>query len=235
VSTFLELCRETAQESGTISGESQPPAVTGQTGRLADIVRWVRDGWNEIQNARASWKWMRAEFEEQITSAASRYDAVTDFGMDRFAEWIVFDENGNTTVTMFKTSLGATDERFLVYVPWDEFYGTFLLGTNRTRVDRPSRFTVDPQGQLTFWPTPDATYTVRGLYRKSPQVLAANTDIPEMPARFHKLIVYTALLKLGQYDEALNQYPLWLIECRRRQSELERDQMPGVSLPGPLA
>lgn len=235
MSTFLQLCQDTVQESGTAQGANRPSAVTGQNGRLADFVRWVKDAWIDIQNQRTTWLWLQSEFEGQITSAASRYDAVTDFGLTRWAEWKTHDKDGYEAISIFKTSIGATDERRLIWRPWDEFNRTLLFGANRTRVDRPSHYTVDTSGKLTFWPAPDASYTVRGTYGKAPQVLAANGDTPEMPSRFHKLIVYRALLIGSRYDEALNQYPLWLMEDRKRLSELERDQLPAIELSGPLA
>ena len=235
MSTFLQLCRDAVQESGTIQGETRPVAVTGQSGRLADFVRWVRDAWIDIQNQRQDWLWMFGEFEAGINSPDSRYDAEADFGLDRWAAWRTHDNDGNSAISLFKTSVGASEEGRLIWREWDDFYQTCLFGANRTRTGRPTHFSVDPSGQLAFWPTPDAAYTVRGLYRKSPQELQANGDLPEMPPRFHKLIVYGALLIGSRYDEALNQYPLWLIEYRKRMSELERDQLPGIELAGALA
>ena len=235
MSTFLQLCQDTVQESGTIQGDNQPSTVSNQSGRLADFVRWVADAWTDVQNQHPGWLWMRGEFEEDITSAASQYDAVADFGLARWADWITHDKDGCPAVSMFKTSVGASDEMPLMWRSWDEFRRTCLFGVNRTRSGRPSIYTVDTSRRLVFWPEPDATYTVRGPYRKGPQALLANSDTPEMPSRFHKLIVYAALLKAGTYDEAMNQFPLWTVEYRKRMSELELDQLPALEMSGPLA
>ena len=57
--TFLELCQEVADESGTVAGVPSFTTVSNATGRLAKVVRWTRNAYRDIQNERSDWKWMR--------------------------------------------------------------------------------------------------------------------------------------------------------------------------------
>jgi hypothetical protein len=224
--TFLELCQMVARESGTVSG-TLPTAVTGQTGREGKIVYWTQEAWRRIQNSRRGWRWMRAEFEKPIGASSQRYTAAA-FSLDRLADWITEPD----TLTVYDTAIGVADEQSIPFIPFDEYRARYERGTRIA--GRPVHFSVSDAGELCF-PKMDTDYTVRGLYRKTPQSLAANTDIPEMPLRFHDLIAWDALQLLAEHDEA----DFHVIINRTRKSELMadlmRDQLPRVATAGTLA
>ncbi|PWE56767.1 hypothetical protein DEM27_10415 [Metarhizobium album] len=227
--TFLELVQRAAFESGTVSGVGQPPTVVEQVGRLRHFVQWTASAYTAIQNRRPSWLWLRDEFQANLTANQQRYGG-SDLSLDRLAEFVTAQP-----LSIYQTSVGVSDESLLDGKTWDEFYKAYLVGPNRDQTGKPQVFTMDAAGRLVFFPKPDATYTLRGAYRKTPQVLAANADVPEMPARFHELIVWKALLLLAEFDESLNQLPLWNAEYNRMMSELESEQLPRITLGGPLA
>lgn len=228
MSTFLELCQKVARESGTVSG-TLPSAVTSQTGRLAKIVYWTVEAWRQIQNLHASWLWMRDEFDSPATTAGTaRYTAVS-WNLTRWAEWITEPD----TVTMYLEADGVADEGLLTYIPWATYRAVYERGTQTA--DRPVHYSISPAKEFCLGPKPDDAYIVRGEYRKSPQTLSANTDEPEMPTRFHDLVAHYALLLLAEHDEA----PMHIGVAERRKRELldqlERDQLPKLELPSPLA
>lgn len=227
MATFLELVQRVASESGTVSGDGQPPTVSAQTGRLGRIVRWTNAAWLSIQNSRSHWLWMRGEFEGTTLAGQARY-AGSDFGIARFADW----ETPADSFSLFRTSEGRDGEGPLAFVEWPVFHATLLRGASAARQEKPARFSVSPQNEIVLWPIPDAVYTIRGLYRKSPQRLVLNTDAPEMPERFHDAIVWRALMLLAEFDEAMNQLPMWQMEFSRLMSDLERDQLPRVEIAG---
>jgi hypothetical protein len=239
VSTFLELAQKVASESGTVPARTTtalPTTVVSQVGRLGRIVRWTNDAWRSIQNSRAQWRWMRGELSGTISSGTQRYlySALGAGSPTRFAEWIVRGED-ETRWSCYKTSTGVSDEGPLNFLDWDTFYETQLRGTPPTN-SRPQFFSIDDTDRLVFSPTPDATYTVRGWYRKDVQELSANSDTPEMPARFHDLILWEALKLLGNFDEAaVGQRAEWANNARIIRSQLERDQLPPIRICGPLA
>lgn len=240
MSTFLELAQQVASESGTMSG-TVPNAVTGQTGRLAKIVRWTNQAYRSIQNAHAQWRWLQGRFSGPTVAGQQGY-AGTDFTdvdsaatITRFAEWVYTGDEREDRFSLYDPSIGAADETILRFLTWDDFYALRMRGAVSTEQDRPGFFTIAPTNKLLLSKLPDKVYTVRGQYRKSPQELAADGDIPEMPTRFHDLIVDVALEYLGTSDEAVVQIPLWRLRKFQKFSELERDQLPTIRLAGPLA
>lgn len=235
--TYLQLCQKVASESGTISGV-KPVSVVSQSDRLAKIVRWVRDAWVQIQNSHGSWRFMQAEFYGQTAPATQRYaysafnDFVTAAAITRFGEWISDQSGADSGFSIYSS---VADEGPLVFVDWDLFYAKYLRGTPSVAA-KPSAFTIAPDNRLVFAPVPDAVYTVRGRYRKDVQELAANADVPECPARFHDAIVDLALIMLATHDEAPTQIPLWQMRKSFNFCNLERDQLPRITINcGPLA
>lgn len=231
MATFLELCQRVASESGTVSG-TNPPGVTGQTGRYAKIVRWTNDAWRSIQNAHGSWRWMRSDFTSTDIASGTRAYSADDLNITRFGEFML-NESGEDRYSIYLTATGVSDERPLSYIDYDTFYANFMRGTQTN--DYPTRFTITPDNKIALHPIPNASYTIRGPYRKSPQELTANSDEPEMPSRFHHVIADVALEMLGTHDEAAFQFPLWRLRKIRAFTDLERDQLPRIRYAGPLA
>ncbi len=178
---------------------SAPSAVTGQTGRKADLVRWAIEAWNDIQrDAGGQWKWMRSAWTVNTVAdtPSYAYGAVTDVAasavITRFRRWELDDEN---PPFIYLVSDGVATERELPLAPWPEFRRLYLRASHTGAP--PSWMSVDPADLLYLGPTPDDIYTLSGNYWKSNQVLSADSDIPEMPVDFHMLIVYRAMLKYG--------------------------------------
>lgn len=226
---FLQLAQEVARESGTVPGEGKPATVVGQTGRLGDIVRWTKQAWVDIQNYRSGWRWMLAEWEGNTVAAQQRYTTVEMGIASRFGEWHHVDNEKNSVTSAYLTATGVSDAGRLIYFPFTDFYTNYIARPEPTN-GRPRVYSVDSQQRLVLSAIPDADYTLRGLYRKSAQGLAIDADLPEMPERFHSLIVDKALIYLGANDESQVQLPLWDLRFRAQMSELERDQLPTVTL-----
>lgn len=216
MATFLELCQALARESGTVDGE-QPVAVTGQTGRLAKIVHWTNRAWADIQNARAHWFWMQAEFEEVTTAGIARYTA-SGWSIARHAEWLKKD------FTIYRQSEGVAREVPMAFLEYERWRAQYARGVHDQ--SSPIYWSISPANEVCLGPTPDDIYVVKGPYRKSPQTLSAADDVPEMPARFHSLIVDRGLILLAEHDEA--QLPIATAARRYHDlfRELARDQLP---------
>lgn len=231
--TFLEICQRAAGESGAFNtGYTLPTTVVGQTGHEGQLVQWVKDAWREIQTSRSRWQWMRAEYVGNTVASQQRY-AASDFSLTRHADWIVsYDGPEDSGVTVYKQSEGVADETPLVWFEWGAFRRRLMRGSATTDEGRPTMFTVDPAMKLVLYPTPDAVYVVQGEYMKSPQTLALDADVPEMPARFHDLIWMKALLRSAADEEALSQYPIWRNDYQVLMNDLERDQLPRMTVAG---
>jgi hypothetical protein len=230
--TYLEICNQVAFLSGTFPSLTAISTVTGQTGRKAQAVNWTRLAWEQIQTIRQDWLWMRTEFDGAVLAPTQRFEA-SDFAIDpdRFSRW-VYSPRGDSGFTLYLTATGVSDEQPLRYIGWNEFRRAYLRGVQIAA--RPGVFTVDTAGQLVLGPAPDDDYTITGEFQKSPQVMTANGDVPEMPAENHWLIVYRALCFLAVNDEAVQQDPAWRLEYRAELSKLERAQLPKMAEADPL-
>lgn len=224
--TFLELAQSVALKSGTVPGLNQPPAVTGLTGRLAKVVYWTAEAWRLIQNDRPLWLWMLREFTGPALTGNASLEA-SDLGItSRFGEWVYDTESNRPSgFSIYLTSAGATEEGYLSFLHYDEWMDNYSTGVAPT--DKPQIFTVDPLNRIRLYPTPDADYTIRGRYKRDIQRLETDgAEVPEMPERFHDLIVYRALLLLAEHDESTVQLPSWTVNANRLAATLETSQLP---------
>jgi len=201
--TFLELCQAVARESGTMSGTT-PSSVVSQTGRQLKVVNWVIDAWRDIQNRRPDWRFLIAEFTGSVISGTGAYTGSGSFALSRFANFLTTRDQrrGDEQMTIYLTSSGVSDEMPLPFMPYPTFRRLYRRGTQTN--DRPLYYSVDYSNQFVLGPVPNATFTVGGLYRKTPQVLAANADEPECRAAHHITIQWLALARLHEADGAWN-------------------------------
>ncbi len=196
---FLELCQEVAAESGTVAGVPSFTTVAGATGRLADVVRWTRNAYRDIQNERTDWLWMRKVFTKSLVINQTAY---TDdaWALD-VATWMP-DTSDESSISIYDPALGVADEGAIRQISWHDWRQRYARGFHDA--NRPTEWAINPQGALVFGNKPDKAYTVVGEYRMNPQMLAVDADIPEMPAAYHGLIVGEALRLMARGDEAFN-------------------------------
>lgn len=130
-------------------------------------------------------------------------------------------------LTAYLTATGTSDEQGgLYYEPWQRFSRFYNRGPAVATASRgrPSRWTLKPDGKLALHPVPDASYTLTIPYRKVAQVLSNDTQVPELPPKFHMLPVYYAMVNYGMSDEVLRQtgtesrrYRPLLMQCGNEQ------------------
>jgi len=221
---FLELCREVARESGTLAGGAGEiiTVVDNKVGRIAKIVAWVRDAWVSIQLEHNDWFWMQREFSSPLSTGVMRY-APLDLSLARVAAWIL-DDCGDPVTTIQNPSADRSDESQLRIISFGEWRARY--GRGQHDASRPTEIAVGADGRLAIGARPDQTYTLRGMYRAAPQVLAANTDVPEMPAHFHKLIVWEAIKLASIHDEAPFTIQTSVGEYARLRDALVSEQRP---------
>lgn len=230
MSTYLQLCTYLRQE--TSDAGTGPSAVTSQAGELARIVNWIDRAYTELQQEK-DWRWLRKSFTVSATSGvgAFAYTACTDTvslaAIARFAKWY------QKSFKCYLTSAGVGAEYGLHWLPWDDFRRIYRYGTQTNAP--PCHVSENPIQEFVLGPIPNATYSVSGDYQLGPQLLTANGDIPEMPTRFHMLIVYEAMLKYGGNRAAPDAMMRAVTEGGRLHSALLRDQLPQISLGASLA
>ncbi len=227
MATFLAIVRKVARDAGTIR-LGLPASVLNQSGEEAAVIYYVQEAWRQIQVSRADWLWMRGEFEGLLSPNVRRYSA-DSFSLPRWAEWIT----NPRTVTIYNQGVGWDDEGDLGFLDWDIWQRMYERGPQEAQ--RPVHYSVSPPGEFCVGPKPDVNYVLHAQYRKSPQELAADTDVPEMPARFHDLIADRPLMMLAELQEGEFATMAASRRYRDMMSDLQRDQLPrsGIGMLAP--
>ena len=178
---------------------SAPTATAGQTGRSADLVRWVIEAYNDIQRERdGKWKWLKGEWYIDTVASTASYaktvvkDVTDAAAITRFRGW---DLDDREKPLIYLTSAGEATERELQVWDFRDFRYRYIRATHTASY--PGVISAKADDKLFLGPTPDAIYYVTGNYWKNIQELAVDADIPEMPSDFHMAIVYRALVKYG--------------------------------------
>lgn len=199
MATFLQLVNDLERESGTIQQGSRLGSVVSPFGRQEKIVGWIVEAWRHIQTARGDWPWMRREFQAALTIGQMRYTPAQLLIKD-FSDWVASDGEGYQPYTIWDAVQGKAFERALHMQEWNSFKSRWLRGVHPNAP--PVYVSSDQLNSMAFGPTPDKAYIVTGEYRRTPQILALNNDVPIMPAEHHAAIVWKALALLGDHDES---------------------------------
>lgn len=198
MSTYLELVQDLARQSGTLAGGVNLASIAGVTGRADKLVFWIKRAWEDVQNQR-DWNFLKGEFEASLTGGTNRYTAASFNLAERFKRWET-DTPFYQPTTIYDPDIGQSDETALRLIAYDVWRSSYDRGAHDAA--RPVVYAVSPSGDLCFGPTPDKTYTLRGEYRKGPQILAANGDTPEAPTHLHQIVVHRAMVLMGASDES---------------------------------
>lgn len=225
MSTFLDLCGDVARESGGVA--AAPTAVTGQTGRQNKIVEWVGAAWEDIQQAHADWLFRRAAFSGTLASGTKRYTGAA-LGIADLADWVT-DYSGHEAVSIYPVG-SQSKESALGHVSYERWRRSYDFGTHDNA--KPTVYAISPANELCVGATPDASYTIRGEYWKTPQVLTANADVPIMPERFHPAILWKAIMLMSQHDSAWDAYNAAELRYEAIRRNMERDLLPAITTGG---
>lgn len=220
--TFLELCADLHLEAG-ISG-IPPNSVINQAGENKRIVNWIKNAWHEIQLNRKDWLFLRGTYSFNTNINDGKYSA-SDAGIStRFRE---FDKN---SVKLFQESIGVNDEYEINYIPYEQYRSIYLTGTQVP--SRPLYYSIDTDMALLLGYKPNAIYTVSGEYYKTPQILAANDEVPDMPIEYHRVIVYKALEAYALFEAAPEVLSRAMKGFNAIYNRLENNQLPDLTFTG---
>ena len=205
-----------------VSGDG-PVSTVSQTGEMAELVTWIQAAYQDIQNLRPNWRFMQGEFSFSMIAEIKVYTPISA-GIDDLAIWLTDD---------IRVYSDAGDEDAITYEPWADFRAVRDIGT--IPAGRPTHFSIKPDNSIVFWPTPDDAYTCRGEYIVTPDELDGNTDTPIIPAQYHMLIVWRALVQYGAALAADEKYNHASLEYRRLMRAMEATQLPDMAMWEPLA
>lgn len=210
----LALCKRLRQEAN-IAGTG-PVTTIGQTGELASLVDWIDAAYEEIQDKRQDWNFLRNDFNFNCTIGVSVYPSSTVANMGNWKK---------DSLRIYLTTVN--DEQWLSYVPWDEFRDYRLKGSNRTATGRPIDFSIKPDKSLVFWPIPDSAYTIDGEFYRNAHVMISDTDSPLFD-RFNLVIVWNALMKYAAFQAEPSLYAHAQKEYGLLIGKLEADRAPAI-------
>ena len=214
--TFLDLCKYTRQEAG-IAGIG-PLSVLNQIGELDRIISWVKQAYEDVQDYKIDWEFLRNDFSFVCTNTVSTYPKTS---VTNFANW---------KKDSFRIYLGTTDdEQWLDCIDWTIFRDSRLKGASRNVIGRPTEFSIKPDKSLVFWPMPDNNYIVNGEYYRTAHVMVNDTDTPIFD-RLHMVIVFNAVMRYASYVESPTLFAKAQREYSRLINKLEVDELPNVSI-----
>lgn len=162
-------------------------------------------------------------------NATGLTDTVSLAAITRFSRW----HTGKYDFKCYLSSGGVAGEYFLQFVDFEDFKFLYRKGTQTN--GQPIHVSVDETNKFVLGPIPNDVYVVSGGYTIGPQTLAADADIPEMPSRFHSIIVYRAMVKYGFNRVAPDALQRAILEGTRLEGALELDQLPRFRRGAPLA
>ena len=230
---FLQLAQRLSVECG-VSGTG-PSSVIGQTGMSGKLVNWIQSAWLEIQGLHDNWGWMREPFQFNTVAGTGDYPPATTTNQltgDALSDLRYWHKD---TFRCQRVSIGVQDEQWLVEWDYQVFRNTYRF--NLQVNNRPVVFAIKPNGKdVMLGSIPDDIYAVTGEYQFKPRSMVNNTDEPEMPNdALHMLIVYKAMQFYGMFEAAPEVVQRGEAEYSRLLNQLEREQLPEVSLGNPLA
>lgn len=232
---FLALVQRLRSEC-EIPGTTAPSTVVGQSGQLLRLVNWIAASYEDLQNAKDHWRWLRRPFTFNTVANDDSY-AYTDAtdvdatgAITRFSHWWAHDEADQ--YQCYLTASGVSAQYRLIYLPWEQF--KFLYRFSTQTASTPINVSVDHQNNLVLGPKPNGIYTVTGDFQRSMQTLALDADIPEMPLAYHMLIVYRAMEKYGSNSVAAEVFARAQLESARLMNALTLNQLPMMGVAAPL-
>lgn len=189
--TFLDIVQRAYRESG-IGGSTGPVTTIAQTGRNGDFVTWAKTAFEDIQNLRDNWNfaWTTGAF--TLTADKDSYDPVLDFGITAgVAEWV------REGAYIYRPASGLSSRLWLGYLEWARFRELPVPPVPGFA----NVFSVQPDGQVRYYPKPEQTYTVVHEYYRNPQALTVDADVPRIPERFHMAIVWKTVMHYATFNK----------------------------------
>lgn len=215
---LLELATELREVCG-ISGTET--TVASASGEWLVVISAIKRSWDSIQKSRQNWLWMRGTVSFSTVAQQGEYDYdAAPLSLTDFARWDI------DTFRIYDGSV--TNEQWLFYKDYRFFRDYWLFGATRTAYSKPTEFTVSPTKSLILGAAPDDVYTVTGDYYKTPSTLTNDSDEPDMPERFHRLIVWDAMKFIGMKEGAVEHIGYGQEEGSKLRAMLEIDQLPSL-------
>lgn len=194
MSTNLELVQALVTElgiGGANQGATVPATVLGQTGQLWNAVNWIKQANNNINVMWTDWQYLAVEYSETLTVGSTAVPSHS--GTEVVKKW----DRGSFWIDKETTSAGP-----LAWMLWEAFRRDVLPGPTPSSNSKPSVITQKRDNSLLLNVAPATAHTLTAEFYKRPALLTQDTDEPEMPEEFHRIIVCEAAIKYGNKEAA---------------------------------
>lgn len=197
---FQQLAQALHREAGIAGAASDLMAATATTGEKLRLFQWIDWAARDVFLAREDWSFRRGT----ATVASTVLSAIpaSAFGITNFAAWKP--GNADYQPSAYRVTDGAQTESALAWVPYDKFRMRYMLGVQTPGAAQ--AWSISPADELLLAPAPDTAHFVRADYIKDYTSLVNDSDTPIIPARFHMIIVWRALLEYGGFEAASDAY-----------------------------
>ena len=198
---YLQLTQKAIRLSG--ARLDPPTSVTAAKGLAADFFTYVNDAWRDLQMERPDWYFRIQEAEIDLSGA------ILDKGQRLTRLQIPAPINRSFNfISLYDFHIQEKDNpadapTALTYIPWNNYPDRTSLELDYNeevqKEQRPTRFTVAPDGQVWLFPAPDKDYTLRFFGVKRIQQLCQDCDTPFLPEEYHDMIVWRAIRDYAMY------------------------------------
>jgi hypothetical protein len=225
--TYLEIVNAVRERCGASGGALT--TTVGQTGVSLQYCNWVNDAWFDIQSEYEDWFFMRARFSFDTVNLQQIYTPAQ-------ANTTNFANYKKNSLRIYVKSIGTNSELWLPVREYEYFRNLYLFGAMRNVSQKPVECTIDPLNKnMLLGGIPNSQIcTINGEYYTAPQVMSASTDVPSMPAEYHKAIMYKSMMHYAGFDAASEVYQMGEKGYNKYFSQLELNQLPQVNLGEPM-
>ena len=176
---YLQLCNAVLREIN----EVEITNVTSTRGIQTSVADFINKAQRDIINSEVEWPFTVVNQSFTTTAGTAEYSRESD------AKTVDYD-----SFTIQESA--DTAERKLKYISFDEYLerrNEADTNPNASARALSEYVYTTPDNKIGLSPVPDAsTYTVRYYYYQTTSDMAANTDTPTIPERFHDVIVNRA-------------------------------------------
>jgi len=220
---FIELVRDLYKESGESfsGGATAVSADSSAVSYDALVAGWINESWLKIQREHQNWKWLWSEFSLSLNTSDTDYSLPTPAGTNSAIKWI--DWSSGLTIEVPGTPNPYWELRHIQHKTHPRSYRNNTQG-------KPQFCDVLPNGKLRLDRVPDQVYTLKAEGYRAPWAMANNSDIPDMPENYHKLIVYGALLDHARWEASPEQLQVAGLQMAELWKQLREDQLPTRSV-----
>lgn len=206
---LLQLTQKAIRLSG--ARLDLPTSKSAAKGLAADFFTYINDAWRDLQMERPDW-YFRIQ-EAQIDLSESTLEKGQKLTRIQIPAPI---NRSFNFMALYDLHIQESDNPEdkptpLTYIPWNNYPDrtSLELGYNsETQArNRPTRFTVSPDGQVWIYPIPDKNYTLKFFGIRRIQQLCDDCDVPFLPEEYQDMIVWRAIRDYATYiqDSAMSE------------------------------